>query len=455
MLEWGTPLWVVSRSMVESSFRSFLDAMRSRYANCEVAYSIKANNTLAVIRLLHQAGAKMDCSAEYEFQLALDAGVPASDIILNGNGKSENALRQAASLGVREVNVDSLDEVHRLNEVAHELDVHVPCTVRVQLTYDKLLAADPSYEPTLRLIDKAGNSLRSGQALAAIDAVVAASHLDFVGLHHHKVFSGYSAPDYAPENEIMHHRECTRELCALANEIKARHGIEVERLNLGGGFRTNGSMLRVTPGGVDDGYFAYPTAEGYAEAIFGTIEEVLDTTNYPLVQFETGGKQIQDAVLMLSSVSEIKDASDVRTEQARRFVTIDASAMMFVLRSTQGSVPGYPIVVADNAYSVADPDTRVDVVGQSCMPDTIAEDIRLPVVRAGDVLALLNQGAYAETMSTQMNGFPRPAVVLVDNGRAYLVKRRETIEDISSRNIIPPELAATAPTTQTADAAEA
>ena len=92
-LERGTPLWAISRSTVEGNFSGLLSAFRDRYLNCEIAYSVKAHNTMAVIRVLHAIGAKIDASAEYEFQLALLCGVPPSDIVLNGNGKSDVALR--------------------------------------------------------------------------------------------------------------------------------------------------------------------------------------------------------------------------------------------------------------------------------------------------------------------------------------------------------------------------
>jgi len=436
----GTPLWVLSRSMIEDNFDRFLATMRGRYPKCEVAYSIKAHNTMAVIKLLHMRGAKLDCSAEHEVHLALLAGVPPEDIILNGSGKSEQALHTAAKLGVREVNVDSLEEARRLNIVARELDRRISCTVRVQLTYDALLGKDPTYEPSLRLIDKAGSSLGSGRALETVEAILESSHLDFVGLHHHKVFSGYSGSSFDAENELMHHRECTRELCEFANEIRRLHGVEVQRLNVGGGFRANGWMLRVTPGSTDDGYHEYASASAYGEAIFGTIEEVLDATEQPLVQFETGGQQIGDAVILLASVSEVKDVPPVGTAGDRRFVFIDASMMMFVLRGMQGSVPGHPIISVDQPLSPPDENAAIEVAGQTCMYDTVAFDIRLPPVQTGDRLALLNQGAYVETMSTQMNGFPRPEVVLVDRGSSVVVKRRETFSDIYARHLLPAEL---------------
>jgi diaminopimelate decarboxylase len=436
----GTPVWAISRAVVEDNFHRLLSGLCERYANCEVAYAMKCHSTLAVVRLLHGLGAKMDCHPEYEYQLALHAGVPAQDIIINGNGKSDRALRAAALLGVRQVNVDSLDEALRLNAIAEALGVRVACTVRVKLTLAKVLELDPNYAPMVRLGGgKVGSPIASGEAMACVDAIVAASNLDFVGLHHHDGFGGQVVGhDYTVERELMHNEEFTREVCLFANEVQRRHGVQIQRLDLGGGFRTGEDILLGTPGEDDASYYSVPTVRDYAEAIFGTLEAVLETTEPPLVQFESGGHQVADAVVLLAGVCEVKD---VQSPERRRYVVPDAHMLMF----THGgmSASKYPIVPVQSPLRDAVEDWPVEVAGQSCMYDTITEGIRLPEVGRGDTLAILHQGAYCEVMSTQMNAFPRPEVVLLDNGRWTVVKRREHIGDVWARNIVPPELWAT------------
>jgi len=434
--ERGTPLWAISRSTVESNYHQISSVFRARYPNCEVAYSIKAHNTLAVISVLRACGAKMDCSAEHDFQLAIRAGVPPADIILNGNGKSDAALRSAAELGVRQVNVDSRDEVERLNTVASEVDRRVPCLVRVQLGYERLLELDPSFETTLRIGEgKFGSNVANGQALETIEAVLNAPHLEFCGLSHHVGFSGYMG-EYSAEREVMHHRECTRELCEVANILKRTHDVEIDRLDLGGGFRSGASVLLSTPGsGSDVRFHPLPTPEEYAEAVFGAVEDTLDRTSPPLIQFETGGYQIANAVIMLATVSEVKDVSG---PNPRRYVVIDGSMMMFVSRGLMRV--GHPILLVERPLAERVAEWPVEVVGQTCVYDSVAEDIRLPSINRGDIVALLNQGAYCETESTQFNAFPRPEVVMLDRGRALVVKRRETIDDVYARDMVPDDL---------------
>ena len=431
--EYGTPAWVVSKATLERNLADLLGAFRARYARCEVAFSIKAHNTLAVIRVLHDRGAKVDCSAEHEFRLALLAGVPAEDIILNGNGKSEAALRHAAGLGVRQVNVDSLDEALRLERVAAELGTRVPCCVRIQLSYRRLLEQDPSFESTLRVGEgKFGNNVVTGAAMRTVEAIHAADHLDLVGLSHHVGFSGYMG-DYTPEREVMHHREATREVCEFANTIRHDLGVEVDRLDLGGGFRATEAMLLSTPGaGADLGMHSLPASEDYATAIFSEIETRLEVSEPPLVQFESGGGLVSDAVLLLTEISEVKD---VTVPRRRRYVSADASMMMFVSRGMMRV--GHPVVPVDRPNAMPVDGVSVELVGQTCVYDSIAEDIALPEIGPGDVLAVLNQGAYCETQSTQFNGFPRPPVLLVDGEDVTVVKRRETLEDVHAREIVP------------------
>jgi diaminopimelate decarboxylase len=399
-----------------------------------MAYAMKANNLLGVVRLLHNLGAYIDASAEYEFQLALLAGVPPEEIILNGNAKSDSALRTAAELGARQVNVDSETEVLRLNAIAESLGTHVPCAVRVQLSYRDLLRADPSFEPMLRLGEgKFGSNLTSGQALNTVNAVLAASHLEFVGLSHHVGFSGYMA-DYSPEREIMHHRECTRELCEFANQLRRTLNVGVDRLDLGGGFRTGTAVALATPGAGQPEFHDLPTAADYAQAIFPTVSDVLECDDPPALQFESGGHSVAEAVVLLTRVVEVKD---VLIDRPVRYVGVDGSMMMFVSRGMMRV--GHPVVPARDTCAPPD-EMRVDVVGQTCVYDSIAEDIRLPLTKPGDILAILNQGAYCETQSTQFNAFPRPEVGLVDQGAYHVLRRREVLADVHQRDCIPPVL---------------
>ena len=253
-----------------------------------------------------------------------------------------------------------------------------------------------------------------------------------MGLHNHLGFSGYTA-DYSVENELMHHREATREICVLANDVARRFATDIPRLDLGGGFRAGQAILLSTPrSGHDLGVHELPSPAEYASAIFDTLDDFWELPRRPLVQFEVGGYLVGNAVGLLASVAEVKD---IRTSSlTKRYVTTDASAMMFVSRLRQRLA--YPVVAIANVRAEPDFAWPVDIVGQTCFYDGITENIRLPDISVDDVLLMLHQGAYCEVQATVFNAFPRPAVILAAKGSARVVKRRETIADIMARDVM-------------------
>ncbi len=431
----GTPTWVVSQSTIEQNYDTLAGAFRSRYPHCEVAYSIKANNTLAVVGLLVDRGAMIDTSAEYEYHLALAAGAVPAQMIINGNGKSASALTFAARSGVRQVNIDSAQEALRLDDIADFYESGpIPCVVRIHPKYERMLELDPSFSGMVNVAEgKYGSYVDGGEVFTTIETILRSRHLAFAGLHNHLGFSGYSG-DYSIENELMHHREAVREVCELAAEVNKRFATGVPRLDLGGGFRAGRAILLSTPrSGKDLGIHELPSTTAYASTIFDALEEHWRLPDLPLVQFEVGGYIVGNAVALLTSVVETKDVATASLK--KRYVVTDASSMMFVSRLRQRLA--YPVVPTVNAH--ADPDMAwpVDIVGQTCFYDGITENIRLPRLNAGDVLVVLHQGAYCEVQATVFNAFPRPAVVLATDRAARVVKRRETVADIMARDVRP------------------
>ena len=431
---YGTPLWALSRSTIESNFTEINDSFRKYYENVEIAYSVKANNTFAVIRLLQSLGALMDCSAEYEFDLALEAGVLASNCIINGNGKSDRALENVVRRRVRQVNVDSLSEAIRIRGIAENLKSRIKCTVRVQLGYKRLLHLDPSFGSMLTVGEgKFGCSIETGEALKAIETIVSSKYLDFIGLHHHVGFSGYMG-EYEKEHELMHHRECAKELASFATEIHNHTSATVHTLNIGGGYRAGKFVLLSTPGdGTDGALYEVPTADEYAKAVTDSLKIGLQIDPLPLLQLELGSYPTADAGIMLTKVTEVKDS----IKMAKRYVVADAGMWTFISRGLMRV--GYPVLLAKNPFAPINSEWPVDICGQVCVFDAVAEGIYLPDIETGNILVYLHQGGYTETQSTQFNSFPRPATVLLDQGKVIEIRRRETLTDITARNLLPEE----------------
>ncbi|WP_308797805.1 diaminopimelate decarboxylase family protein [Agromyces silvae] len=428
--QFGSPTWVVSRTQIRSNLQTLRDATAAHLGAVEIAYSMKANNNLSVLRTVAAEGVLFDCSSEWELRMVLRAGIAGNRVILNGNGKSAGYLALAVDAGVRQINVDSLAEVHRLDELAERAGRRVSCVVRVKLTYSRLLEHDPSYERTLRVAEaKFGSSIANGEAIAIIDAIQASPWLEFRGLSHHAGFPGYRA-NYTPDHQLVHVRECVREMAEFAG-LLAQRGDPVERLDVGGGLRSGEHVVISTPGdGHDVALHPLPTPEAYAAALAAGLDDGWTEGPRPIIQYETGGFHVANAGVLLTTVQDVKESV---FPTKRRFVTVDSAMTMFTTRGS--SRVGYPVVAVGKPDGTTPHSTPVEIVGPTCAYDSIAEDISLPDVEPGDLLALLNQGAYAETTSTQFNGFPRPAVVMVDGDQAWLVRRREELADILAREV--------------------
>ncbi len=428
----GTPLWVASLRGIEHNYRRFVDAWEARYPQIECHYSIKANHTLEIVRTLQRAGGRFDCTGEAELQIALMSGAAPERIVLNGNGKSPAALRLAAELGIRQVNIDSIGEAERLNEAALAAGTVSDCVVRLQLGYNDLLANDASYESTLKIWEgKFGVAVGTGEAERVIAYIRDAPWLRFCGLHHHLAFSGV-AGDYTIEIETGHHRDVMREICAFARRIEGSLGVTVERIDCGGGFASGDGIFMVTPGNAGDGTMhALPAIDRYIDAVSGPVREAFAEDRLPILQFETGRYQVAKDVVLVTRVSDVKDG---HSDPPRRFVTCDSSMQQFTAKGFQKVA--HQVVHATRADDPAN-GKLADVVGQTCAYDSSCEDVYLPDVEPGDLLVMTGQGAYCDTSGTNFNAMTRPGTAVVRDGRAALAKRHETLMDIVSRHAGP------------------
>ncbi len=427
---YGSPCWVASLTGIERNYAHFVSAWEARYeGGIECHYSIKANHTLEIVRALQRVGGRFDCTGEAELQIAMLAGADPRRCVINGNGKSPAVLHMAATHGVRQVNIDSIGEAERLNAVALDAGTVVDCAVRVQLRYHDLLAHDASYESTLKIWEgKFGIAIATGEAERVIRFIRDAPALRFVGLHHHLAFSGV-AGDYTIEIETGHHRDVMRELCAFGRRMEDELGITIERIDCGGGFASGRGIYMVTPGNAGDGILAAcPPLDAYIDAITGPVCEAFPSDRLPILQFETGRFQVSHAVVLVTRVTDVKDG---HSTPPRRFITCDTSMQHFTAKGAQKVA--HQVVHCTRADD-GDNGMLADVVGQTCAYDSMCEDVVLPEVEVGDLLVLTGQGAYCDTSGSNFNAMPRPATVVVREGRAALAKRHETVMDVVARH---------------------
>jgi diaminopimelate decarboxylase len=430
----GTPAWVLSLSVVERNYRACVEAWSEVYPRVECAFSMKANHLLVLLRRLAALGSSFDCTGETEMQIALAAGCRPGDLIVNGNGKSDRTLELAASLGARQVNIDSVNEARRLERLARRSGSVVDCAVRVQLGYERLLESDPRFQTMLKAWEsKFGAMIAGGEAERVIEAVAESPHLRFVGLHHHVGFSAVTG-DYDPDLDVSHHREATRELCEFALAL----GHPIDRLDIGGGFPV-GRAISVTAPGREGASSLRPIRplSAYAGAVAAVVREHFSEGCEPLLQLETGRHQVQDAAVLIARVVDVKLRHG---DPPRRVVTVDSSMQQFTQFGFAQTRPR-PIVLPRRgieAGAIADGAGELtDVVGQTCVYDAVAERVPLGAVDVGDLVVVPTHGAYTDVSGTNFNAMPRPATVVVEAGQVALAKRRETLMDVLSRHAGP------------------
>lgn len=404
--EFGTPLYVFDESTLRARARRVVAAMRAAYPRPRVLYAGKAYLSPAIVRLLREEGLGLDVVSGGELYGGLRAGVPASEVTFHGNNKSEAELRQAVEAGVGLIAVDNDLELRRLSALANEFGTRVPVLLRLNPgidvhTHDKI--------KTGAIDSKFGFPLWSGDAERAVAAVVASGGLDLRGYHAHL---GSQLLD--PEAS----RLAVELLIEFGARMRDRHGVSPAVISPGGGFG-------IAYGEQDD----EAVFEEWARITGETAIRASERHGLPLPELtvEPGRSIVGPAAVALYEIGASKAIPGVR-----HYVSVDGG-MADNIRPTLYDAR----YTAEVANRLAEGETApVTIAGRFCESgDILIEQIALPPLEPGDLLAMPAAGAYALPMASNYNAVPRPAVVLVDNGAARLIRRRETYEDVFAAEI--------------------
>ncbi len=383
----GTPLYVYSRAALKAAWQSYCSAIGQRPVL--VCYGMKANSNLAVLGEFARLGAGFDIVSGGELHRALAAGADASRIVFSGVGKQAWEMRDALLAGVKCFNVESVDELHRLSDVAANMGLRAPVSLRVNPDVD---ARTHPYISTGLKEDKFGIAI--GQALAAYRTAQSLPGLRIVGVDCH---IGSQLTDISPYFDAL------EKLLDLIESLE-QAGIRIEHLDLGGGLGIR--YQDETP----------PSPRALLDRVFERLN-ARDQGHLHLV-LEPGRSLVGNAGMLLTTVQYIKHA------EARNFAIVDA-AMNDLLRPAlyeafHGVQPLHPRAGDTAEY---------DIVGPVCeSADWLAKQ-RLLAIRQGDVLAVESAGAYGMTMASNYNSRGRPAEVMVDGDKYYVVRQRETLAD--------------------------
>ena len=380
----GTPCYVYSRAMIESSFREFDEGLAG-IAHL-VCYAVKANSNLAILDALARLGAGFDIVSGGELARVLAAGGRPGRVIFSGVGKSPAEIRAALAAGIKCFNVESEPELERIDALAREAGVRAPVSLRINPDVD---AGTHPYISTGMAGNKFG--IPHGRALDVYRRAAGLPHLRVTGIDCH---IGSQILDTAPLDEAL---ERVLELV----EALRHEGVVLEHIDLGGGF---GIRYRdETPPDIRE------YCRRLAARLAGHGLEVL---------LEPGRAIVGAAGVLLTRVEYLK------LDKAKRFAVVDASMSELIRPALYES---WHDIVAVSERPGREPMT-LDVVGPVCESSDVLGLDRSLAVGEGDVLAILAAGAYGMVMSSNYNSRPRPCEVLVDRGRAVEVRARESID---------------------------
>jgi diaminopimelate decarboxylase len=410
--EFGTPLFVID----EDDFRARCRGMTDAFGGGEnVHYAAKAFLCTEVARWVAEEGLSLDVCSGGELAVALHGGFPPERIALHGNNKSLDELTAAVRAGIGHVVLDSMMEIERLDAIAGQLgtvqDVLVRVTVGVEAHTHEFIA-------TAHEDQKFGLSLADGQAMAAIRRVFETDHLRLVGLHSHIGSQIFDVAGF----ELAAHR-----VIGLLRDVVAEFGVQktaqISTIDLGGG-------LGISYLSQDD---PPPVAELAAKlgAIVRT-ESALVGLPEPRLIVEPGRAIAGPGTVTLYEVGTVKDVA-VASTLHRRYVSVDGG-MSDNIRTALYDAE-YDVRLVSRASDAQPVLSRV--VGKHCESgDIVVRDTWLPDdIRPGDLLAVAATGAYCYSMSSRYNLIGRPAVVVVRNGKARPVLRRETVDDLLSLEV--------------------
>lgn len=387
--EYQTPLYVYSRERIESAYQAYESAFRP--VSHRVCYALKANSSAGLLKIFASFGAGADIVSGGELRQALRAGFKARDIVFSGVGKTDDELSRGLEAGIGEFNVESESELRRLSALASSRGVRASVTLRVNPNVDP--KSHPYISTGLREnkfgvpIEEAARILRHARTLPGLDVSGVQCHI------------GSQLRDLRPAAEAV------RAIASLSRALLGE-GFALRTIDIGGGL------------GVDyDGAGAPAPAE-----LAALVLPQINGLGLKLL-LEPGRSLIAAAGALLTRVIATK------TNGSKKFVITDAG-MNDLLRPSLYSAYHQIVNLSARDGAALGP---ADIVGPVCESgDFFAKDRQMPSTQEGDLLAILDAGAYGFAMASNYNFRPRAAEVLIDNGGPRLIRRRETFEDLTA-----------------------
>ena len=381
----GTPAYVYSRAEIEANWRAYSDAFSGRDAL--ICYSVKANGNLAVLNLLAGLGSGFDIVSGGELERVLSAGGDPARVVFSGVGKRAGEIRRALEVGIKCFNVESEAELARLDEIAGEMAVTAPVSIRVNPDID------PDTHPYIATgLRESKFGIDYEQAPDIYRLADSLGNIQVTGVDCHIGSQVTSTRPYA---------DAVNKLLALKENLE-KTGIAVRHIDIGGGL------------GISYSGEMTPDVAGFAEVISDLVPDDCG------IILEPGRSIVGNAGLLLTRVEYLK------TNNARRFAVVDAS-MNDLLRPSLYQARHNILSVTERRDEAG---KDYDVVGPVCETGDFLGLQRRLALRPDDLLAVLSAGAYGFCMSSNYNSRPRAVELLVDGEDAHVIRERETVQQL-------------------------
>lgn len=398
----GSPLFVLSENKIRENQRNANRVFKTRYPKVQFAWSYKTNYLAAVCNIFHQEGSWAEVVSEFEYDKARALGVQGSNIIFNGPHKSKDSIKKAI-IDKAKIHIDHFDEMYLIIETAEELNIKANVAIRVNM--------DTGVYPKW---DRFGFNYENGEALEALRRIIHSPKLNIVGIHTHIGTYIMSTDAY---------KTAVTKLVELTNYLRTEHDILLDYIDVGGGLPSNNTLK----GQYLPAEEMLPSIEQYADAITSPLYSMrLSNDEMPTLILESGRALIDDAGYLITSVLANKRLSD-----GRRAIIIDAGVNILFTSFwyKHKIVPAQPTTQFTENSSI---------YGPLCMNiDCIREEILFPSVKVGDNLVIHNVGAYNMTQWMQFITMRPNVVMIMQNGSTLIIRKSETVENITLNEIIP------------------
>lgn len=406
--EFGTPLYVMDEQYIRNVCRGYTNAAQE-YPNTLVCFASKAFSCKAIYKIVAEEGLGADVVSGGELYTAAQVGFPMDKVYFHGNNKTKKELSMAVKLGVHCIVVDNYNDLRLLEEISAEND-NIKINIMVR-TNPGVEAHTHHFIQTTKPDSKFGFSMMDGSAFEVIKEIIQLDYLNFLGVHCHIGSQIFETKPFAMALD--------KETDLIAR-IKKELNVEVKELNLGGGF------------GIHYTNEDKPLApESYVLEAIKALKHHIEQKGIaaPKLIFEPGRSIVGEAGITLYTAGSIKEIKNLK-----KYVAIDGG--MFDNPRYALYQAKYSALVANRANDELE--EKVTIAGKCCESgDIIIEDIYLPKVNTGDIIAVFSTGAYNYSMASNYNRNLIPPVVLVKDGKAAYIVKPQTYEDIVARDEIP------------------